>query len=424
MNISILLFVFATAFVVALALTPFISRFALKKNWVDNPGKARSMHTKRTPRAGGLAIIVAFFAGLFVLYTLGDDGSQMFGSNMVVSRIAFPLGSLAILFVGLYDDAYGLGFKKKFFFQGLIAYTMFLAGFRVSLPEINWIASDPHMLAALELPLTVFWYIWVINAVNLIDGLDGLASGITLIALASLASISALTGNFGLLPIAAIMTGALLGFLRYNFNPASIFLGDTGSLFLGFVLATCGLNSGNISSPVSAALIPIIAIGFPLLDTSVAFIRRYFNGLSPFAPDKEHIHHRLIHRLKLSVKGSVIRLYALNIFFGLIAVSLAFTKGAGYVFLLTALIVITGLFLRRLGYIHLQKNLQVLSTRFKQITQDRKPRGEWAPGQEENEVAPNLNSTLNEPQTPVQSSPKRPRPKRDLKDWGIQTIKR
>jgi UDP-GlcNAc:undecaprenyl-phosphate GlcNAc-1-phosphate transferase len=306
---SILLAGAFVAFLAACLITPLINRLAVRKNWIDHPDGKRTVHRRPTPRAGGLAVIFAFLIGLVVCYLMGNSQWAPFELNLDLSFLTFLAGGVAMALTGLYDDAYGLGFKKKFLCQLIVSYAMFLAGFRIEIPAFLVSESDLYLQAALGLPITLLWFIAVMNAVNLIDGLDGLASGISLIAFASLACIFLSHGEMHLLLIALVMVGALTGFLVFNFYPASIFLGDTGSLFIGFVLATYSLQGTAHDNPVLGFVVLGLAIGFPLLDTSLAFTRRVLRGDSPFRPDKDHVHHRLMSRLfNLSTRRAVLLL--------------------------------------------------------------------------------------------------------------------
>ncbi len=383
MSTAVYFFSFFSAFLVAIISTPFITRYAHNKKWIDVPGNARSMHKKATPRAGGLAVILAFFIGLGIEFFFGDNVPGLLNSDSLIFHLAFPLGCVTIMLVGLYDDAFGLGFKKKFLFQGLIAYTMFLAGFRITIPEALLNTDDAQLQTALGLPITILWYVLVMNAVNLIDGLDGLASGITMISVTSLAIALGLSGNMAIASVAIVLAGALLGFLFYNFNPASIFLGDTGSLFLGFVLATCGIQGSAHVNPILAAAIPALAIGFPLLDTVVAFLRRILNGGSPFAPDKDHIHHRLTGKFNLSVKGAVFRLYLLNGLLGFAAVCLVALETVQGFLVLGATVLLVMAWLRYLGYFEIRETVRMFALRMKTPSSRRVPRGEWDADQED-----------------------------------------
>ena len=422
MNISTLVWGFFVAFITALFSTPFVAQFAKKKNWIDVPGIARSMHKTKTPRAGGIAIFFAFFVGLGLQYILFGSAASTIETDLLISRLAFPLGCICIVLVGLYDDAYSLGFKKKFLFQGIIAYTMFLAGFRIPVPEVLWLENDPYLQAALGLPLTLFWYILIMNAINLIDGLDGLAGGVSLIAIDSLAIACALNGDLSLIPVAVVVTGALLGFLFHNFNPASIFMGDTGSLFLGFVLATCGIEGSGHGQPLMAAIVVVFAIGFPILDTSLAFTRRILRGGSPFAPDRDHIHHRLIDRFKFSVKGSVIRLYAWSGLFGLTAVGIVVLEKPLAIVLTVCTLFLTCLWLKKLGYLSLFEGIHSVIRRMNSASANKITRGEKIQKKEIKEESQDV-SLKDQEETCITNMVSIQVEKREMQDLVIQTSK-
>jgi UDP-GlcNAc:undecaprenyl-phosphate GlcNAc-1-phosphate transferase len=372
---------FSLAFVAALILTPVVSHLARRQKWVDVPDGHRAVHRRPTPRAGGVAISAAFLMGISYFHLLHPELASAFGFSFYIPSIPFLLGALAMAITGLYDDAYGLGFKKKFFFQLVVAYLMFVAGFRVEVSSIPLLGDDPYIQASLALPLTLLWYLAVINAVNLIDGLDGLAGGIALIAFGSLAFVFSARGDLQFLPIALAAAGGIAGFLFHNFSPASIFMGDTGSLFLGFVLATYTLSGTSHDNPIIALVIPILAVGFPLLDTSVAFVRRILNGQSPFAPDRDHIHHRLIERFKMSVPGAVLLLYGLNAALGLMAVMLVIVDPRYFAGIVALAVLLLGFLLRKLGYLRIREGVRLV-TRFvkRSLGRPRVPRGQWKPG--------------------------------------------
>ena len=400
MSLPTLVLVFFLALLISFVCTPLVAKLARKKNWVDIPGGSRAMHKEATPRAGGLAVIAAFLIGLVSLYFTSDHSLIPFDRELAVSQLAFMLGCIGIALIGLYDDAYGLGYKKKFLFQIVIAYMMFLAGYRVGLPNVFDLAEDPYLQAAFSLPITLVWYLAVMNAVNLIDGLDGLAGGVSLIAMVSLAVVFALQGDASLIPVAALMAGALIGFLFYNFNPASIFLGDTGSLFLGFVVASSSIAGLGDANWFLSMIIPVAAIGFPLLDTFVAVCRRLLAGLSPFAPDKDHIHHRMMILTKNSVKGAVLRIYAFQIFLGVAAIALVVVDERYALAVLGGLLLITGAVLRKLGYLDAQAGFDQLRTRLKARFRKPVPRGEWK-GDPDAHIAGSQNSMHSGNMTPT-----------------------
>ncbi len=378
MNFFVLAMGFALAFVSSLFLTPMVARFAKRNKWVDLPGGQRTVHIKATPRAGGIAVILTFLLGIFYLMYNGAGLNMPLGATAHPFSWALLLGALTIALTGLYDDAYGLGFKKKFLFQLVVAYGMYLAGFRVIVPEIPFLDSDPYLQAALGLPLTILWYLGVMNAVNLVDGLDGLASGISLISFCSLAAIFALHGDVSLVPVAIAMAGALVGFLVFNFNPASIFLGDTGSLFLGFMVATYALQGTTHAHPLLAVLVMALCIGYPLVDTVLAFTRRFIKGASPFAPDKDHIHHRLVHRKRFSTKLAVATLYLIHGGMAVAAIGLSLVDPVWGVLFAVGIACSIGLVLRWLGYLNVQRSVKLIRRRLSDQIGERVPRGKWS----------------------------------------------
>ncbi len=394
MNQAVLAAGFFVAFLVAICFTPLVAWVAKYNKWVDLPGGKRTVHKKATPRAGGLAIIIAFICGITYLVLLRDGFGASFNQITSLSVWGLLLGGGVIACTGLYDDAYGLGFKKKFLFQLLVAYTMYLTGYRIEVPAFEFLAADPYLQAAFGLPLTILWYVGVINAVNLIDGLDGLAAGISLISFCSIAALFGLNGNAVLLPVGVVMAGALLGFLIYNFNPASIFLGDTGSLFVGFMIATYALQGTAHADPSLVLPIMGLVVGYPLLDTVLAFVRRFLKGKSPFAPDKDHIHHRMIKKLQCSTKMAVISLYSVHSTFCLAALVIAVNAEYFALLMMAILVLGVGFLLRKLGYLKLQYGFSLVRRRILEQLGDRVPRGSWradVPGQAVLESIPKKN---------------------------------
>ena len=378
MNTAVLFVGFLLTFSTVLCLTPLVARYARHKKWVDLPGGDRTIHKRPTPRAGGIAIIVTFLLGVIYFFFIERGLGFQIAVTTHLSSWAFFVGSGVIALMGLYDDAYGLGFKKKFLFQLFVAYGMYLAGFRVEVPAIWPIENDPYLQAAFSLPLTILWYLGIMNAVNLVDGLDGLASGISLIAFAGFAFIFAYKGDVMLLPLAVIMIGALFGFLVYNFNPASIFLGDTGSLFLGFVLGTYALQGPIHTNPMIALIIMGLVVGYPLMDTILAFVRRFVKGKSPFAPDKDHIHHRINKKLRISTRGTVVSLYCLQGLFCMAAITLVIAPMQYLILVLLFIGAGTGLILKRLGYLNIKQGIKLMRIRTSELMSNRIPRGNWS----------------------------------------------
>ncbi len=295
------LLLFGIAFGVTLLVTPWVAKLAYFIGALDRPGK-RKVHDKIMPRLGGLAVFAGFLAA----------SSLLIGDNPKVAGLL--LGGTVILLLGIVDDVRGLSPKVKLLGQVLAASIVVYTG--ISVQFINNPFDGYFYLRALSIPFTIFWIVSVTNAVNLIDGLDGLASGVSVIALLTFALIAYQIDQVMVSMLALALAGAILGFLRYNFYPAKIFLGDSGSMFLGFmvsVLAVFGLLKG---VTMIAFVVPIVVLGVPVFDTCFAIFRRYCDHKPIFQADKQHIHHRLLKR-GLSHRQTVLVIYGISLFFSL-----------------------------------------------------------------------------------------------------------
>jgi UDP-GlcNAc:undecaprenyl-phosphate GlcNAc-1-phosphate transferase len=307
---------FLVAMVLTAMLTPLVRRLALAAGAVDDPG-ARRVHTSQVPRMGGMAIVIGFFAPLVALYALRTPaGRALFTTTTVMAGLL--IGALLIVAVGLLDDIRGVGAKHKLLLQIAAATAAFACGMRIDAVELPWVGV--FHLGWFAWPATVAWFVAIINAVNLIDGLDGLAAGVVFFACLTNFVIAALSGNYLILFVTASLGGAAVGFLFYNFNPARIFMGDTGSMFLGFVLAAASLlGAGSQKTPTLVAIIvPILALGLPITDMLVTIVRRFFAHRSIFAADREHIHHRLLD-VGLTHRRAVLSLYTISVGFTVLA---------------------------------------------------------------------------------------------------------
>jgi UDP-GlcNAc:undecaprenyl-phosphate/decaprenyl-phosphate GlcNAc-1-phosphate transferase len=319
--------------IVAWMVTPLTIRFAARIGAMDLPG-GRKIHTQPIPRVGGIAIFAGFLVGLG--YAEFHDMVPYFGVGRASIYWVMLLAAFGLFLLGLVDDLRGVGFAGKFAIQILAAMAVWTAGFRIEILAFGSTSGAVH-LGWLSLPFTVLWVVGVTNAVNLIDGLDGLAAGLALITTIAVAVMALLSGQTGVVAASAALLGSLLGFLPYNFNPARIFLGDSGSMFLGFVIAVISIR-GNQKGPTAvAALAPLLVVGLPILDTALALARRSWrigrdgwrtgaalrymwrNGHRLFLPDREHLHHRLLD-LGLSQRRAVLTLYVMAI--GLAAAAL------------------------------------------------------------------------------------------------------
>jgi UDP-GlcNAc:undecaprenyl-phosphate/decaprenyl-phosphate GlcNAc-1-phosphate transferase len=310
------------SFLITTTVTPVVRRWATHLGAVDQPG-GRRVHVHATPRLGGLAVILGFFLplGLFALIHTDAMTGFLQQSRLVLGLV---LGSAVVGIVGAVDDVRGLGPWVKLLAQAFAGSIAYAAGYCINAVNLP-IVGDINM-GVFALPVTVFWFLAITNAINLIDGLDGLAAGITLFATLTNLAIAHVNGYHTVVLLSAGLGGSLLGFLRYNFNPATIFLGDSGSMFLGFTLAATSLAGGMTKSSTAVALLaPIIALGVPILDTLLAMIRRTLARQSIFVADRGHIHHRLLD-LGLTHRRVVLVLYLFSILLALSSVAIAFGR--------------------------------------------------------------------------------------------------
>ena len=302
---------------VSCLLTPLVRSVALRRGLLDGVTDSRKIHVGRIPRLGGIAIVLAFYTTLTaVVLSRSGGGALIKGDHQQSTPVL--VGGILIALLGFYDDLRGAGAKTKFAVQFAIAGALYGFGFR-----IDHVATPlgAFWLGPLAMPVTLLWIVGVTNAVNLIDGLDGLAGGVAFIALSTLFAISLLRPEPLMMLVAATLGGSVLGFLFYNFNPASIFMGDCGSMFLGFMIATTSIRASQESSTAVAIMIPIVLLALPIADTILALLRRARRRRGLFTGDREHIHHRLVSS-GLSQRQAVIALYALSLLCGLAALTL------------------------------------------------------------------------------------------------------
>ncbi len=305
---------FFAALVVSLVLTPAVILLAEKTGAMDAPN-ARKVHTKPIPRIGGLAIYAGFMAAvIFVAVKFGLDGESLKETiGLIVS------GSL-IVALGLLDDYKNLPAKIKLLGQ-ICAAAVLVVGFGVRIDFVTDPFGGYLYLEWFAIPATMFWLVGLTNTVNLIDGLDGLAAGVAAIASFTILLI-ALEQNFVLVAVlTAALAGSAVGFLKYNFHPAEIFMGDTGSMFLGFMLAGISVTGAVKSVAAIALVVPIFALGLPILDTTFAIVRRVRGGVPIFKPDKGHLHHRLL-SVGFTQRQAVLLMYVISALFGLSAIAL------------------------------------------------------------------------------------------------------
>lgn len=354
----------AIAFVAATAtgavLTPVVRNLAHRFGLLDHALTSRKVHEKPVPRLGGVAIVVAFFVPVLGLLFVDSDVGRRFYSDPL-KAVGLVVGGLGIAVVGVLDDLRGLRARYKLLAQLLIAGFVYACGYRID--EIANPFGPTLELGILALPLTLLWITGVINALNLIDGLDGLAGGVAFVAVTSTFAIAALNGEPLMTLVTASLAGATLAFLFYNFNPASIFMGDTGSMFLGFVLATTAIGSNMKASTTAVSLlVPIVGLGIPIGDTLLAMGRRWLRGAPVFGADRGHIHHRLLDR-GLTQRQAVLAIYAFSAFLSACALALTFVSSWAAALLLAAIGFVVFQALRRLGYFDLRETPRLLAAR-------------------------------------------------------------
>ncbi|MCL6611465.1 MAG: undecaprenyl/decaprenyl-phosphate alpha-N-acetylglucosaminyl 1-phosphate transferase [Peptococcaceae bacterium] len=303
------------AFLLALALTPWVRSKAVSWGAVDLPNQ-RKVHRGAMPRLGGLAVYLAFIP------------AALASSSFKTPVLGLACGATLILLLGMADDIKGVSPRLKLAGQILAALSVVPFGVRVDFVT-NPFNNEMMFIGLLAVPVTVFWLVAVTNAVNLIDGLDGLAGGVSCIASLTMAVIALVqfrtTGDSGQLEImtlSLVLAASVLGFLRYNFHPASIFLGDSGSMLLGFSLGVISVLGLTKSATAISVIIPVVVMGIPLLDVLMAIVRRYQDHRPIFQPDREHLHHQLLAR-GLSHRQAVLSIYGVSLVMGTSAVMMS-----------------------------------------------------------------------------------------------------
>lgn len=289
---------------ISYCLTPLVIKLAHKIGAIDVPKDNRRVHKTPIPRLGGLAIYVAFMVTYLSLNSMSG-----------VREMGLVLGSIVIIAAGVVDDLKPISAKVKLAAQILAAVILYYSGIRIDFLTNYIRPSEIVDIGFMSLPMTIFWIVGITNTVNLIDGLDGLAAGISTIAAASLAYVSIINGRTETALVTLAIVGACVGFLPYNFNPAKIFMGDTGSLFLGFILAATSIDGSIKGATFLVFAAPILALGVPIFDTTFAILRRMINRKPIMEADKGHLHHRFL-KLGFDQKTAVLMMYLISILLG------------------------------------------------------------------------------------------------------------
>ena len=310
-SVGLALAALLTAALVAVISTPVVRSLAFRVGAVDVPRDTRRMHDHPIPRMGGLAIFFGFILSVLIFLPLTSELRGML------------LGGVIIVILGIFDDIFALPALPKLLVQIGAALIAVLEGNRIEfLSNPNIFSSSPYWeLGWLSVPITVLWIVAITNSVNLIDGLDGLACGVSTISSMTLLVIALIVAEPDVAILMAALSGACIGFLPYNLNPAKIFMGDTGSTFLGFILAAVSIQGLFKFYAIISFAVPFLMLGLPIFDTCFAILRRVSHGQSPMQPDRGHIHHRLID-MGFTQKQAVAVLYIISAILGLSAVVL------------------------------------------------------------------------------------------------------
>jgi UDP-GlcNAc:undecaprenyl-phosphate/decaprenyl-phosphate GlcNAc-1-phosphate transferase len=344
-NIPLYIGSFVVSVLLSLVLTWFVRRAALASGWVSSPS-AHHIHKEAIPRLGGVAIYSSFLfvvAGILIVSSVLDIDIGL--SPWTLAYVLLP--GTVMFGLGLYDDIRPVSSYTKLVIQTFAATFLFWAGLRIlNLPVV----FNFHSAGLWSWPLTVLWVLWITNAFNLIDGVDGLAAGSALFSTITVFIVSLINQNILISLFTLVLVGSILGFLRFNFNPATIFLGDCGSLFIGFMLSAFALIGAQQKTPTGIAVaIPVVAFGLPIVEAGISIVRRFLSAQPLMTADREHIHHKLLER-GLSQKQVVIVLYAVSAIFGLLSLFLLYpgTRTTGIVLFVLGVGICVGI--RQLGY--------------------------------------------------------------------------
>ncbi len=359
----ILLASFLLSLLLAFVLTRYVRDLANRRGWVAVPTQERHLHSVPLPRLGGVAIYVSFSICMAVALLWAWQTHRLH-SGISLQRTLTILAPASLVFLlGVYDDLRGVGPYFKFTVQGIAATALFVGGLRiVNIPVLFGSHQLPWFIG---LPCTILWVLAITNAFNLIDGLDGLAAGSALFS-TLVAFVVALQNGPSLVTVMTIaLAGAILGFLRFNFNPATIFLGDSGSLFIGFVLSALALAGAQKAPTIVAVAIPVVSFGLPILETTLSIFRRLISGRPVFTADREHIHHKLLQH-GLTHRQVVILLYGVSAVFALLSLFLLWPTGSSLGLVLAVLGIGIWIGVQHLGYLEFGELARVAHRTLKQ----------------------------------------------------------
>jgi UDP-GlcNAc:undecaprenyl-phosphate/decaprenyl-phosphate GlcNAc-1-phosphate transferase len=362
---ALYLSIFLFSLLLSFVLTRSVRNIATAHGWVTPPLQDRHLHQAPLPRLGGIAIFLSFLLSILVAL-LGSE--YLLKLSPIVSwKTLFTIlvpGTVVFL-LGVYDDVYSVGPQTKFAIQVAAAVLLFAGGLRIL--DLPVLFGARHFGWALGLPVTILWVIGITNAFNLIDGLDGLAAGSALFSTLVVFVVAIFSGSAAVSLLTIALAGAILGFLRFNFNPATIFLGDCGSLFIGFMLSALALEGAQKAPTVIAIAIPVVSFGLPILETALSVLRRLIGGRPLFTADREHIHHKLLQR-GMSHRQVVIVLYAVSALFALLSLFLLWPTGSTLGLVLAVLGTGIWIGVQHLGYLEFGELRRVAQRTIEQKT--------------------------------------------------------
>ena len=320
---------FSISLISVLLATPQVKSLGLKWGYVDQPGK-RKVHHRPVVRVGGIAIVLGTLISWLALYGFTAFGFNTFGwgqnsvdMTQTLQILGVIIGGVVFFLIGLTDDIFSLSASKRLLLQAIVTCCVWSLGIRVEHLPIPFLGVVPT--GVFSLPLTFLWLAGVTNAINWMDGLDGLAAGVSSIA-AGLLALLCWQSNPAIALVAVALMGSTLGFLRYNANPAQLFMGDGGSYFIGYVLASVSAIGLMQQASFTTVLLPYLVLAVPIIDMARVILTRLFDRKSPFFADQRHLHHRLL-QAGLSVKSSVYLVYSLTLWLGSWAIALHFSHG-------------------------------------------------------------------------------------------------
>src|SRR5271163_1929903 len=363
-GLTILFFgLFAFSLLVSFVATREVRDMATRRGWVSVPHDGRHVHQAPLPRLGGVAIFLAFSVSLSVWLGLSLVFPRLLDGLAPTMLLRIYVPACLIFALGIYDDLRGAGPYLKFAVQAVAAAMLFAGGMRVL--DIPLIFGSHPLPWFVGLPLTILWVVAVTNAFNLIDGLDGLAAGSALFSTMVFFIVSLVDHSWLGSLMSVTLAGAILGFLRFNFNPATIFLGDSGSLFIGFMLSALALAGAQKAPTFVAVAIPVVSFGLPILETLLSVLRRLISGRPIFTADREHIHHRLL-QMGFSHRQVVVVLYAVSAVFAMLSLFLLWPTGSTLGLVLAVLGIGIWIGVQHLGYLEFGELARVAQRTFEQ----------------------------------------------------------